>query len=90
MFRSKSKSKSLKVQRETIRVLAGSQLTFAQGGTLTPGTIQVVTYREGQNGCSPQIGGGNGSSESNLFIGCEGGILETSGLINPRPIIGRP
>jgi hypothetical protein len=32
MFRSQSKSKSLKVQRETVRVLAGSQLAAAQGG----------------------------------------------------------
>ena len=32
MFRSQSKSKSLKLQRETVRVLAGSQLASAQGG----------------------------------------------------------
>jgi hypothetical protein len=32
MFRSQSKSKSLKVQRETVRVLAGSHLASAQGG----------------------------------------------------------
>lgn len=33
MFRSQSKSKSLKVQRETVRVLSASALESAQGGT---------------------------------------------------------
>jgi hypothetical protein len=91
MFRSQSKSKSLKVQRETVRILAGAELSAAQGGAgfgnVTVGTV-VVTVDEN---CPrpPDINGPTGRSMSAPGNGCGPQIPGPSIIINP-PIFDRP
>jgi hypothetical protein len=71
MFRSQ-KSKSLKVQRETVRILAGSQLASAQGGGMFEGATAACEIATRQNTCpNPQLGGAtNGTGVSQIVGGC--------------------
>jgi hypothetical protein len=91
MFRSQ-KSKSLKVQRETVRVLAGSQLASAQGGTLqvggrfegVTGDCQVLT----QGQACTQLGGNNDTTISRTAAGGGCGTIPiTSGRVLPPSLL---
>jgi hypothetical protein len=89
MFRIQSKSKSLKLQRETVRVISASALSAVQGGTIVgaPGTVQQLTQGDGQNGCVPQLSGGAGTGRSWGAFDCEGTVLETSRINVPSLIL---
>jgi hypothetical protein len=93
MFRSqsKSKSKSLKVERQTVRVLSASVLASAQGGDgpifqLPTGGGQIYTVNN-VTCASPQLSDptNNGGSISMTAGSCitTGGV--TGGVGNPRP-----
>jgi hypothetical protein len=84
MFRSQSKSKSLKVQRETVRVLSGSQLVSAQGGGFGIGR-QVGFDLSERIACPlpPQIDTSNDISMS--AGGCGPQIPGPSIIVNPWP-----
>jgi hypothetical protein len=92
MFRSQ-KSKSLKVQRETVRILAGSQLASAQGGGRVgfDGPIQsgaTVAHTGCINDC---LSGGVGTGVSQSAPGaCPPVLTGPSIIVNPFPSLREP
>jgi hypothetical protein len=82
MFRSQSKSKSLKVQRETVRVLVGSQLASAQGGGFGQAGQGTMVFSDDACPAPPQIDLPN--NVSNVAPGaCGPQIPGRSIIINP-------
>jgi hypothetical protein len=82
MFRSQSKSKSLKVQRETVRILAVSQLASAQGGGFAQAQPGTMVYTDIVCPRPPQIDLPN--DNSNIVVaGCGPQIPSGTIIINP-------
>jgi hypothetical protein len=82
MFRSQSKSKSLKVQRETVRILAVSQLASAQGGGFAQAQPGTMVYTEIVCPRPPQFDTINDVSQS-APGGCGPQLPSGSIIINP-------
>lgn len=80
MFRSQSKSKSLKVQRETVRVLSASALESAQGGTFQGATAACEIATRQATCPNPQLSGGQGTGQSLTAAGGCGQIEITTGV----------
>jgi hypothetical protein len=92
MFRSQSKSKSLKIQRETVRVLAGSQLASAQGGGpfVFDGPVIIITGGNNSACLADCLGGGVSGGPSMSAPGsCPPGG-GPSIIVNPFPSLREP